>query len=82
MVDFRRHWQHSKAVTIRGVCVECVHTYKYPGGKLGVKLNWTTNTELFGGQDRTDSTASEGCHHSMSAKSCCEAQISADVQQL
>lgn len=45
VVDFRRPRPLPEPVSIKGDCVEVVHTYKYLGVQLDDKLDWTANTE-------------------------------------
>ena len=45
VVDFRRKKSHLQPVSIEGVDVEVVRTYKYLGLQLDEKLDWTANME-------------------------------------
>ena len=45
VVDFRRKKPHLQPVSIEGVDVEVVRTYKYLGLQLDNKLDWTANME-------------------------------------
>ncbi|KAK0137273.1 RNA-directed DNA polymerase from mobile element jockey [Merluccius polli] len=45
VVDFRRKKPHLQPVSIEGVDVEVVRTYKYLGLQLDDKLDWTANME-------------------------------------
>ena len=47
VVDFRRKKPHLLPVSIEGVDVEVVRTYKYLGLQLDDKLDWTANMEAF-----------------------------------
>ncbi|CAM4691197.1 unnamed protein product [Leuciscus chuanchicus] len=45
VVDFRRSKPHMQPVSIEGVNVELVSTYKYLGVHLGNKLDWSANSD-------------------------------------
>ncbi len=45
VVDFRRPRPHLQPVSIEGVCVEMVRTYRYLGLELDDRLDWSSNTD-------------------------------------